>query len=39
VAFQAQRVGLANPQQVLVIVAVRIMADGASLLEGRLMRM
>src|SRR5208337_2349821 len=38
VALQAQRVGLIDPQQVLVIVAVRIMADGATLLESWLVR-
>src|ERR1035438_5312177 len=38
-SLQAQRVGFVDPEQMLVIVAVRIMADGASLLEGGLVHM
>jgi len=34
--LQAQRIGFADPKQMLVIVAVRIMADRAALFEGRL---
>jgi len=37
VAFQAERVAL-RPQQMFVVVTMRFVADGATLLEGRLVQ-
>src|ERR1039458_1977727 len=39
VTLQAQRIGLAGPKQMFVIVAVRFMADGATLFERGLVYM